>query len=111
MRDVGRTSSPFCNGFFARIDRESHTFLAEVFVELRDGRGSCLINEWMVDLANCSTGVDTRIAINREDLGESGEGFSMSTKTIFNGKRNICNGTEQRSCTKVGIPTYAGEGG
>ena len=100
MCDVGRTSSPFCNGFPARIDRESHTFLAEVLIELSDGWGSCLINEWMVDLANCSTSVDTRIAINREDLGEPGQGFSTSTKSISNGKRDRCNGTEHGSCTR-----------
>lgn len=62
------TSSPFCNCFLACIDGKSDAFLAKLLIKFSDTGGIGLINERMVDSANCGTSIDTGEAIDGEDF-------------------------------------------
>ena len=62
------TSSPFCDCFLTCTDGKSDAFLAKMLIEFSDTGGVGLINERMVDSANCGTSIDTGKAIDGEDL-------------------------------------------
>ena len=70
MCDFIFTSSPFCDCFLTCSDGKSYTFLTKVLIQFSDAGGVGLINERMVDSANCSTSIDTGEAIDGEDLRE-----------------------------------------
>lgn len=70
MCDFIYTPSPFCNRFLTCSDGKSYAFLAKTLIQFSDTGGVGLINERMVDSANCSTSINTGKAIDGEDLRE-----------------------------------------
>ena len=62
------TSSPFCDRLLTCTDGKLDAFLAKMLIEFSDTGGVGLINERMVDSANCGTSIDTGKAIDGEDL-------------------------------------------
>ena len=80
MRYILYPPSPFCDCSLACVDGKSHAFLAKVVAELSDTGRMRLINEWMVDLANCGTGLDAGIAIDRKDFVQTTGIFSKSSE-------------------------------
>ena len=68
MRNFIYTSSPFCDCFFTCTDGKSDAFLAKMLIKFSNTGGVGLVNERVVNSANCCTSIYTSEAIDGEDL-------------------------------------------
>ena len=72
MCNIIHIPTPFFYGFLACLDGQADAFFTEKIIKLSDVGGSGLINERMINVADGGTSVDAGVAIDGEDLLESG---------------------------------------
>lgn len=64
MCDFVLAPTPFFNGLPTCFDGQANAFLTKEVIELSDVRGSGLVDERMINVANGCTGVDASVAID-----------------------------------------------
>lgn len=71
VADIINASSPFSNGLVAGIDRQADAFLSKEVIQLLDAWCVGLVDKWVVDIANGSSGFNAGESVDGKDLLES----------------------------------------